>query len=149
MTAFSTIYELFLSSIQDYELQAQFTSSPDIAEYKLKSWLLLAIPHFHCCIKDLTNYDSTGSQFNLDLDLDEQVILSELMVLSWYDYQNNDLLAMVAPLQDTDFKFSNHYQSYLASLEAQAKWREKVNNDITNYSLKHYPIESWGESDGS
>lgn len=143
MTEFSKIYKLFLNSIQDYNLQENFISNPVVANEKIKGWLEQSIPLFHSCVKKL-DYNDENEMFTEDLDNDEVFILSELMIYTWYHYQNNNLLAMLAPLQDTDYKISNHYQSYNTSLLAEDRQRERINNLMTNYEIKHGISSYWG-----
>lgn len=102
-TPFDNIYSLFLNSIQDYSIRNLFISDLNIANDMVKYFLIRAIPKFHNCVKDLNQADIECEHFPFILEIDEQVILSDLMVLSWMDRVVNDITQMNLSLNDTDW----------------------------------------------
>lgn len=101
-TTFEEIYHLFLNSLQDYALSNLFKNNISVAEDMLQTFLLRAIPKFYNCIKDIKNVDMQNSCFNANLDIEEKMILSEWMVISWMDMQINDITQMALNLNDLD-----------------------------------------------
>lgn len=103
-TPFGEIYSLFLSSIQDYTIKNLFASDLDSAQEMIEYFLLKAIPKFRNCQKNLLDVSLREEQFNVGLDLEEKVILSDLMILSWMDRVVNDITQMNLSLNDNDWR---------------------------------------------
>ena len=62
-----------------------------------------AVPHFKNCIKPLmASYNVEAQSFDVDLDMEEISILSELMVLMWMDWNTQNILQMNVHLDDND-----------------------------------------------
>jgi hypothetical protein len=61
-----------------------------------------AVSNFKNCVKPIQNTDFESGNFNADLDLDEINILSDLMVLSWLEWNNNNVIQMNLSLSDND-----------------------------------------------
>lgn len=145
-TNFSDIYNLFLNSLSnDYQLKKLFVDSPEVAEDLLQTWLIQAIAKFSDCQINLEeNIDLSNQKFLDSLSLTEQVILSDLMVLNWIEYQINNITQMKLSVQDRDFKTHAEERNLSGKVEYHDKWREKVYHEISEYTKKQYPISSWG-----
>ena len=102
MTNFETIYKIFLSTIQDYHIKNLFNEDFEIADDLLETFLIRAVSHFKNCIKPIDDIDLDAKCFNVDLDINEINILSDLMVLSWLDWNNNNVIQMNLSLTDND-----------------------------------------------
>lgn len=102
MTKFENIYSLFLATIQDYHISKLFETDLDIAEDLLQTFLIRAVHKFKNCIKPIQNLDLEAKSFNTELDINEINILSDLMVLSWLEWNNNNILQMNFSLNDND-----------------------------------------------
>ena len=102
MTKFEEIYELFLNSIQDYHIKNLFNEDFEVADDLLETFLIRAIPKFKNCVKQIKDVDKDLKQFMVTLDLEEKTILSDLMVLSWLDWNNNNVIQMNLSLNDND-----------------------------------------------
>lgn len=103
-TTFDEVYSLFLNSLQDYTIRNLFIYDIDIAQEMMEGFLLKAIPKFRNCEKDILNVNLTCKTFKVNLDLEEKVILSDLMVLSWMDRVVNDITQMNLSLNDNDWR---------------------------------------------
>lgn len=103
MTKFEEIYKLFLNSIQDYHLQNLLDENFDIFDDLLETFLIRAIPNFKNCVKPIKNIDTEKKEFLVSLDLEEKNILSDLMVLSWLDWNNNNVIQMNVNVNDNDY----------------------------------------------
>lgn len=103
-TSFDEIYTLFLNSIQDYTIRKLFESDVDSAIELMEYYIIRAIPNFRGCKKDIKNPVLNEKRFNCELDIEEKVILSDLMVLSWMDRVINDIVQMNLSLNDNDWR---------------------------------------------
>lgn len=144
-TQFEEIYRLFLNSISnDYRLKKMFVDSPEIAEDMLKTWLIKAVAQFSDCTKNLqSSTNMSDKNFGVALDIDEQVILSDLMVYNWMDYNINNIVQMNLSVQDRDFKTHAEERNLAGKSEYQDRLREKIYHSISEYTKKQYPISSW------
>ena len=102
MTSFETIYKIFLSTIQDYHIKNLFNEDFEVADDLLETFLIRAVSHFKNCIKSIKDMDLDAKCFNVDLDINEINILSDLMVLAWLDWNNNNVIQMNLSLTDND-----------------------------------------------
>ncbi len=141
-TNYSTIYELFLASIQDYKIDYLFRESTEDAEEYMKLFLIKGLVNFDGCEKDLEDRDDESQIFNSQLTTKEKVILSNLMIVEWLTKEVNDVLQMKLHLQDGDFKtFSEAHnlrekQTYLSVFE------ERVDKQMNKYG---YSKLNWDE----
>ena len=103
-TKFEDVYPLFLNTIQDYSIKNLFKYNIDVALEMIEYFLLKSIPKFRNCEKDLSNPDTNCKNFGVKLDLEEKVILSDLMVVSWMDRVVNNITQMNAGLNDNDWR---------------------------------------------
>jgi hypothetical protein len=140
-TPYSNIFELFLSSIKDYVIDKLFyddlQNNTNKAELYMKPYLIRAIPNFDRCIKDLENRDDSSMVFNVNLDTDEQVILSNLMRLQWLTREVNDIRQMHLRLTDDAFKSYAEANNLNAKIGLLANTEEMVNKQLIQYSQKH------------
>lgn len=83
MTTYDEIFGLFLSKVEDFEIQNKLQMEIDFAKEMLFDFLRSAIPKFTYSTKDLSNRDDTLLQFNIALTDMEKEILSTLMVVEY------------------------------------------------------------------
>lgn len=102
-TEFSEIYHIFLNSIQDYHLKNLFKENFELGEDLLETFLIKAIAKFHNC-PNIEDVDTASKEFNFTLSIKEKNILSELMVISWVEYNINDIVQMELNLNDNDLR---------------------------------------------
>lgn len=103
MTRFEDVYKIFLSSIQDYNIKKMFDEDFEIAEDLLQTFLIRAVSHFKNCVKPIKQKMNLDIKcFEVNLDIDEINIISDLMVLSWLDWNNNNIIQMNISLNDND-----------------------------------------------
>lgn len=145
ITPFTDIYDLFLSSIKDYNLDSLYITSPTDFYNYLQGYLIMSIPDFDNCVQDLANYSLTPvAQFNLTLSLAEKTILANIMIIKWMSRQINDVTQMNLHLNDTDFKHYSEAQNLTAKVNYRNDLREMVNQDMTKYGLKNISWSNWG-----
>lgn len=143
MTSFETIYKIFLSTIQDYHIKNLFNEDFEVADDLLETFLIRAVSHFKNCIKSIKDIDLDAKCFNVDLDINEINILSDLMVLAWLDWNNNNVIQMNLSLTDNDFKHFSEEKNLREKTMYADRLREKVNRDMVDYGLYRTPFKEW------
>lgn len=144
-TKFDEIYKLFLNSISnDYRIKQMFINDAEVAEDMLTTWLIKAISYFTDCLQDLeNNCDIDKQMFTLSLTLTEKVILADLMLLVWMDWNINNITQMNLSLQDGDFNRHAETQNLRGKVSYANEWREKVFHQISEYTHKDITIADW------
>lgn len=143
MTKFESIYSLFLATIQDYHISKLFETDLDIAEDLLQTFLIRAVHKFKNCIKPIQNLDLEAKSFNTELDINEINILSDLMVLSWLEWNNNNILQMNFSLNDNDFRHYSEEKNLKEKTSYTDRWREEIEQEMVDYGLYRTPFKEW------
>lgn len=143
MTKFESIYSLFLATVQDYHISKLFETDLDIAEDLLQTFLIRAVHKFKNCIKPIQNLDLEAKSFNTELDINEINILSDLMVLSWLEWNNNNILQMNFSLNDNDFRHYSEEKNLKEKTSYTDRWREEVEQEMVDYGLYRTPFKEW------
>lgn len=144
-TKFDEIYKLFLNGISnDYRIKKMFEENVEVAEDMLLTWLTKAVTYFNDCLQDLeNNFDEANSRFTLSLTLTEKVILADLMLLVWMEWNINNITQMNLSLQDSDFNRHAETQNLRGKVACANEWREKVFHQISEYTHKDITIADW------
>lgn len=144
-TKFDEIYKLFLNGISnDYRIKKMFEEDVEVAEDMLLTWLTKAVTYFNDCLQDLeNNFDEANSRFTLSLTLTEKVILADLMLLVWMEWNINNITQMNLSLQDSDFNRHAETQNLRGKVACANEWREKVFHQISEYTHKDITIADW------
>ena len=120
------IQDRFLLLISDWRLDSLFSTSGSqaLATY-LEPWLDIAVQKFDpICSQDLT-YSTTTQTFTETLTTENQIVLSEIMVLPWMEKNLNNVLQMQLSLQDKDFSTHSAAQNLTAKKDLYNMHREK------------------------
>jgi len=139
-TSFEEIYDLFLMEIKDYKLNRLVSSELTIY---LEGFLMLAIPDFDNCVKDLEDFDLSLGTFNSNLNLREKTIVSKIMVLKWLGKEINDVTQFNLHLNDSDFKHYAEGQNLKEKVEYSNRMREIISQDMLQYGIKNTPWSAW------
>jgi hypothetical protein len=144
-TEFEEIYKLFLNGISnDYRIKQMFLKDEAVAEDMLLTWLSKAVTYFTDCLQDLeNNFDIENGKFTLSLTLTEKVILADLMLLTWMDWNINNITQMNLSLQDSDFNRHAEAQNLRSKVAYANEWRERVYHQISEYTHKDITIADW------
>jgi len=137
-TPYSEVFDLFLTSIQDYRINRLYEKSVEDMENYLMSFLIKAIANFRKCKTDLEDRDDTNKVFNQTLSTDEKVILSNLMIVEWLTKEVNDILSLRNFLQDTDFKTYSQANNLKEKRELLTTMKEMVDKQIVQYSYNNF-----------
>jgi hypothetical protein len=145
-TLASEIGDLFLSRVSDYRLDNMFTTSGSLAlGTHIEPYLLDAIIDFDICNQVLT-YTVSGSAtegyFSLDLTLENKVILSQLMVLSWLSHDIQNIIQMNNHVTDKDYRTFSSAQSLSAKKDYYNSKKEEMSQKLGLYG---YNKNSWSE----
>lgn len=147
-TSFDDIQDMFLVVVRDYKLDTLYQSSQtnhttDFTTY-LDGFLIVAIPEFDNCTKDLESANFTSRTFPFDLTLKEKLILSKWMVIKWFDKEIQDVIQFNNFLSNTDFQMYSNANNLKSKSDYSDHMREKVYQDMQNYDLKNIDWEAWG-----
>ena len=144
-TKFDEIYRLFLNGISnDYRIKQMFVKDESVAEDMLLTWLTKAVTYFTDCLQDLeNNFDIENKTFTVSLTLTEKVILSDLMLLVWMDWNINNITQMNLSLQDADFNRHAETQNLRGKVSYANEWKERVYHQISEYTHKDITIAEW------
>lgn len=99
-TSYSEIFDLFLMTVDDYELTELFSYSEEDFNNYLQGLLILAIPDFINCKQDLTQRDNINGTFLVGLSDMEKSILAKLMVKYWFKKKIQDVTQFQGKLND-------------------------------------------------
>ena len=147
-TMSSEIFDLFLTSINDYRLTSIYASSGSLVlDTYLEPWLLNSIVDFSdVCIEDL-NYTASGSAtegyFDAILSLEAKLILAQIMVKYWLQKTVSDILQMNLHITDHDFKTFSSSQNLKAKQEYYILKCEEISQRLVNYGYKKNNWEQW------
>ena len=144
-TPYSDVFNLFLTSIQDYRINKLYSQSVEDMENYLIPFLIKAITNFRKCKTDLEDRDDENRIFNQTLSTDEKVILSNLMMVEWLTKEVNDILQMRLYLQDTDFKTYSQANNLREKRELLTTMKEMVDKQIVQYSYNNF---DWSKLNG-
>lgn len=144
-TKFDEIYKIFLNGISnDYRIKQMFLNNEAVAEDMLLTWLTKAVTYFTDCLQDIeNNFDVDNNRFTLSLTLTEKVILADLMLLAWMDWNINNITQMNLSLQDSDFNRHAEAQNLRGKVSCANEWRERVYHQISEYTHKDITIADW------
>lgn len=136
-TPFDSIYDFALVSFKDWRLDKLYQTNPSSFEIVMQGLLLKAIPKFQNCNVNLYNYDLILKQFIDTLDLDTQVILSNFLILEWFETQINDARENAVLVNDTDFNVKNQNTVIRERADLRDKFREMNERELLKYNLKN------------
>lgn len=144
-TKFDEIYKIFLNGISnDYRIKQMFEKNEELANDMLSTWLTKAVAYFTDCSQDLEdNFDIDNGTFTLSLSLTEKIILADLMLLVWMDWNINNITQMNLSLQDSDFNRHAETQNLRGKVACANEWRERVYHQISEYTHKDITIADW------
>jgi len=145
---YSTIFNLFLASVQDYNIlqlyQNDTQNGTQTMDQFLEPWLIKGLVNFDSCQYDLEDRDDINMVFNpnntpgADLGTIETVILSNLMVIEWLKNNINDIRQVNLQLQDTDFKTFAEGQNLTSKLNHKNMLVEEVDRQMVKYGYKNF-----------
>ena len=146
-TLSSTIFDYFLTSVDDYQLTAIYqTSGSLVLDQYMEPWLLNSIIEFDVCDQDLSYTVSSGSSegyFDATLTNKNQFMLVQIMTKYWLQKNIQDVLQMNNILQDRDFRVFSQANSLKAKQDYYNMKCEEISQRLTNYGYAENDWENW------
>jgi len=142
-TVYSDIFDLFLQSVQDYNIDNLIVSSTPLAETFMTGFLVKAIPNFQGCLKDLDDRNDSTKTFNITLDSNEKVILSNLMVVEWWQRQIHDIRQISLHINVAEAKHYAESQNLKEKVVAMLAVQDLVERQITKYQYGNLDLGQW------
>lgn len=143
-TSFDEIIDLALISFKDYKLDQLYSISIPDFKTLMAGDVVKSIPNFlYECKQNLEDVDLINNVFASVLTLSEKVILSDLTVIQWMTTKILDVTQLNNFLSDADFKMYSNANNLKEKINVQNILIERVNQNITKYSLKNTDWTSW------
>lgn len=134
-TPFSEIIDMAMIGIRDYKLDTIFENDPTVFESIMVGYLVKSVPKFTGCKQSL-DYDLDTTTFNSTLDATEIDILADLVGMTWYIAEVQDVLEFKETLQDSDFKRYSTGQNLKSRQNYLEMMKENYHQHITDYQLE-------------
>ena len=133
-TPFSEIIDMAMIGIRDYKLDTIYEDDPTVFESIMIGFLLKSVPKFTGCKQSLA-YDLTHSTFNSTLDIIEIDILADLVGMTWYTAEVQDVLEFKETLRDSDCNRYSTGQNLKTRQDYLEMMKENYNQHIIDYQL--------------
>jgi hypothetical protein len=139
-TSFTDVYDHFMSTVQDYQLNAIYGTGEQNLNTFLLSFLKEAIVDVSgfCDINNLESYADYDSQtFTTDIGMHNIIILAQFMKKPWARRQRDYVTQMQGLLTDTDFKRFSEANNLNAKVNYCASVDEELGYARNQYTLAH------------
>lgn len=145
-TKANEIFDLMLTQISDYRLEALFNTSETDFETFLEAWLIFAYTEFSLSGAKF-EYDTETHSFNKELTLVEKTILATLMEKQWLTKVVNDITQMNLHVTDRDFKVASEAMNLREKSNYLITVKEKCSQLLNDYFYKHNDWDKWFNQD--
>ena len=143
MTAFSTIEDLALVTIQDYKLDSLYKSNPTDWETFIAGFVVRASLLFDNSRVDLS-YDLDTLSFNADLGNSEVLVLVYLFIQMWIERVQQKLSDLVPTMTPSDAKRTGISTVMKERQEMLNQIREKTSQLMVDYGKQSVNWQDWG-----
>lgn len=143
MTAFSTIEDLALVTIQDYKLDSLYKSNPTDWETFIAGFVVRASLLFDNSRVDLS-YDLDTLSFNADLGSSEILVLVYLFIQMWIERVQQKLSDLVPTMTPSDAKRTGISTVMKERQEMLNQIREKTSQLMVDYGKHSVNWQDWG-----
>lgn len=143
MTAFSTIEDLALVTIQDYKLDSLYKSNPTDWETFIAGFVVRASLLFDNSRVDLS-YDLDTLSFNADLGNPEILVLVYLFIQMWIERVQQKLSDLVPTMTPSDAKRTGISTVMKERQEMLNQMREKTSQLMVDYGKNSVNWQDWG-----
>lgn len=141
-TAYSMVFDSFMSRIKDWRLDALYQSSVVDFEIYLTVFLQSAVEQFDTCNQSLARNDSTR-EFTENLTEKNIVILAQLMVEAWLEKEVQDVRQMNLKITDKDFKTFSEAQNLREKNNRWSEIRERNSQTLVDYGYSNVDWDAW------
>ena len=129
-TQYSDIYKYFLAKISDHKLNQ--LEDNDLEEI-LEIYLIASIPKFKYCTKNLNDRDDVLKKFNFELTLEEQQIISLIMIIQWLSPQIYSQELLKEKFKTREFNFFSSSQLLKEMQTLKLNSLKELNEMMTLY----------------
>lgn len=139
-TNFTDVYDMFMVTVQDYQLDKLYQTSADNLNTFLQSFLKYAINDVSgfCDIPNLMeDADFTAGEFSVDIGQYNVILLAEYMKRSWAKRQIDYVTQLQALLTDTDFKRFSEANNLQAKIAYYGSIEENLGRVRAEYVMQH------------
>ena len=139
-TSFTSVYDLFMTQVQDYQLNSLYNTGEQNLSTFLQSYLMEAISDVSgfCDIPNLDSYaDYENQTFTIDIGTYNVVLLARFMKRPWARRQIDYVTQMQGLLTDTDFKRFSEANNLNAKMNYFASLQEDLGYYQNQYTLAH------------
>lgn len=143
MTAFSTIEDLALVTIQDYKLDSLYKSNPTDWETFIAGFVVRASLLFDNSRVDLS-YDLDTLSFKADLGSSEILVLVYLFIQMWIERVQQKLSDLVPTMTPSDAKRTGISTVMKERQEMLNQMREKTSQLMVDYGKNSVNWQDWG-----
>ena len=143
MTAFSTIEDLALVTIQDYKLDSLYKSNPTDWETFIAGFVVRASLLFDNSRVDLS-YDLDTLSFKADLGSSEILVLVYLFIQMWIERVQQKLSDLVPTMTPSDAKRTGISTVMKERQEMLNQIREKTSQLMVDYGKNSVNWQDWG-----
>ena len=146
-TDYSDVYDLFITSVKDWKLDALYESSPVDFETYLQRFLIDAVASFEDVCNQSLEKDDANSLFTDDLTQRNQLLLADLMIEEWLNKEIKDIKQFNLHVLDRgDFKLYSEAQNLKAKEASLSEVRETNSQKISDYMWRsddYSYLDSW------
>lgn len=143
MTAFSTIEDLALVTIQDYKLDSLYKSNPTDWETFIAGFVVRASLLFDNSRVDLS-YDLDTLSFKANLGNSEILVLVYLFIQMWIERVQQKLSDLVPTMTPSDAKRTGISTVMKERQEMLNQMREKTSQLMVDYGKNSVNWQDWG-----
>ena len=142
-TTVNEIYDVAMSQITDYRLDALFqTSEPDFEAY-MEFFLDFAIFDFDICDQSLVYSSGSSKEFPEVLTTRNKHILATLMMKHWMQKNANDITQMNLHVGDKDFKVPSEAPNLREKTNSLNVIKEQCAQMLVDYAYKNVDWTEW------
>lgn len=140
VTNFTDVYDMFMITVQDYQLDKLYRYSPESLNKFLQSFLKYAINDVSgfCDISNLMDdADFNNGAFTVDIGQHNVMLLAQYMKRPWMKRQIDYVTQIQGALTDTDFKRFSEANNLKAKMDYYSSITEELTWIRSDYVMQY------------
>lgn len=142
-TPYSDIFDLALMQIKDWKLDALYEVSVESFKTYLQGFLVLSIPEFETYSDQSLERDDESKTFSEDLTDKNKVMLSNILIVHWFEREINDIKQFKLHFGTKDFRILSEANNLRAKESYLVLKKEEINQDILDYAWHGQDFTDW------